>query len=63
MSGSLDTGLASYTVDETRTLLRVGRTTLYEAIERNEVPSFKIGTALRVPGWWVRKQLEEPVAA
>lgn len=48
----------SYKVREAARLLEVGKTTLYQAIEREEVPSFKVGTTIRVPGWWVAQRLQ-----
>lgn len=37
------------TVEETAALLRKGRTSLYAAIERGQIPSVRVGRTLRVP--------------
>jgi excisionase family DNA binding protein len=38
-----------YTVEEAAGLLRVGRTSAYEAARRGDLPTVRIGRSLRVP--------------
>lgn len=39
----------TYTVDETASLLRIGRNHAYEAVRSGEIPSVKIGKRILVP--------------
>lgn len=48
---------SSYPVREAARLLGFGKSTLYDAIERAEVPVIKIGSRMRVPGHWVNSKL------
>jgi excisionase family DNA binding protein len=47
-------------VGEAATLLGVGRQTLYDAITRGEVPNAGIGSAKRVPSWFLLLKLTPP---
>lgn len=40
---------ATLTIEETATILGVGRTAAYDAARRNEIPTIKIGRRLLVP--------------
>lgn len=42
---------------EARRILRSGRNSTYNAIERGEIPSFRIGGKIKIPTSWLRKQL------
>ncbi|CAN5462085.1 hypothetical protein BH20ACT21_BH20ACT21_00020 [soil metagenome] len=46
---SLDDLPAVLTVEEVARLLRVGRTACYSAIRSGELPSIRLGRAIRVP--------------
>ena len=46
------------TVDETRVLLKIGRTATYEAIRKGEIPSIRIGRRLLVPMARLKKMLD-----
>jgi hypothetical protein len=49
---------ASYTIEETRRLLRVGRATAYRRVEDGTWPVIRPSPrVLRIPGWWVEQQL------
>lgn len=37
------------TVEEAATILRIGRSTAYEAVRRGEIPSIRIGGRIRIP--------------
>jgi excisionase family DNA binding protein len=43
------------TVDEARALCNLGRTKFYELLREREIPSLKVGKAIRIP----RKGLED----
>ena len=45
----IDPACLSYTVCEAARILGVGKSTLYDAISRNEVPVVRIGSRIRVP--------------
>jgi len=47
------------TVDETRDLLRVGRSTVYRLIADGEIPSTWVGHQLRVPSAELLERLAE----
>ncbi len=47
-------------VAEAATLLGIGRQTLYDAIQRGEVPNAGIGGAKRVPSWFLLQKLSAP---
>jgi excisionase family DNA binding protein len=49
---------ATYTVEETAKLLRVGRNKAYEGVKAGEIPSIKIGKRILVP----RVALEQMLA-
>jgi excisionase family DNA binding protein len=48
------------TVDEAARLLGVGRSTVYGALERGEIPNAGIGGTKRVPAWWLVQKLSPP---
>lgn len=50
----------SYTVREAARLLRFGKSTVYDAIERGEVPVIRMGSRMRVPGHFVNSKLLPP---
>jgi excisionase family DNA binding protein len=50
----------AYSVGELHQITGFPRSTLYEAIERNEIPAIRVGNRLRVPGYWLRQQLSPP---
>jgi excisionase family DNA binding protein len=47
-----------FSVDEVADLLGVNRKTLYDCIQRGEVPVVRLGRIFRIPGSWL-KQVEE----
>ena len=47
------------TVDETKTLLKIGLTATYEAIRRGEIPSIRIGRRVLVPMVGLKKMLDQ----
>jgi excisionase family DNA binding protein len=51
------------TVDETATLLGIGRTATYDAIRRGELPAIRVGRRLIVPGGALAQLLETPRAS
>jgi excisionase family DNA binding protein len=53
------------TVEEGRALLGIGRSAMYDAIERGDVPSIRIGRRIVIPTAALRRmlQLDEPVTA
>jgi len=53
----------AFSVKEIHQITGFARQTLYDAIDRGEIPSIKVGTAVRVPGYWLRAQLTPPQAA
>lgn len=50
--------VAFWTVREVADLLRVNRKAVYDAIMRGEVPSVRIGHAVRVPAGWINKLVD-----
>ena len=54
---------APYTVAEAARLLRVGRDTIYRAIERGEIPNAGISTVVRIPRWFIDNKLNPPEPA
>lgn len=40
---------AVYTVEEVAQLLRIGRSSAYEAVRRGQIPALRLGRRLRVP--------------
>jgi excisionase family DNA binding protein len=40
---------AVLTIEETATVLRIGRTAAYDAARRGEIPTIRLGRSLRVP--------------
>jgi excisionase family DNA binding protein len=46
------------TPNEFRILTRIGRSTIYDAIRRGEVPSVRFGRAVRIPREALRRYLE-----
>jgi excisionase family DNA binding protein len=52
-----------YTAPEVAKLFGVGRNTVYDACNRKEIPHLRVGSTVRIPGWYVREQLEPPTNA
>lgn len=52
-----------YTVAEAAELLRVGKSTLYDGIERGDVPHTPIGRRKLIPAHFVQNALNPPQAA
>lgn len=50
-----------YTVDETRALLGLSRTLVYEAIRRGEIPSIHVGRRILIPRAALERLLESGV--
>ncbi|WP_414717064.1 helix-turn-helix domain-containing protein [Tardiphaga sp. 42S5] len=46
----------TYSVGETAIILGVGKSTLYGAVERGEIPAVRIGRRRMIPKNWVEKQ-------
>lgn len=51
----------TYTVPEVARLLRIARNTAYAMAAGGAIPTIRLGRLVRVPGWWVEKQLGRPV--
>ena len=41
-------------------LLGVGRSTLYDAIKRGEIPHITIGARVLIPRWWIDWKIKPP---
>ena len=54
-----DTESAVITVSELAKLLRIGRVSAYQAVERGEVPSIRIGRRILVPRAAVHRMLSD----
>lgn len=52
-----------YTVQEVYEITGFSRVTLYRAISRNEIPTVRIGAAMRIPKSWVDQQLASATTA
>jgi excisionase family DNA binding protein len=50
------------TVEEARAILRVSKNTIYEAINRGEIPSIRMGRTIRIPRKGLEKLLETPAS-
>lgn len=48
---------AVFTVDEVARLLRIGRISAYQAIERGDIPSIRVGRRILVPRFAFREML------
>lgn len=46
-------GRATYTADEVRQILGIGRNTVYEGMRTGEIPSIKVGRRCLVPRAWL----------
>ncbi|MCM3592678.1 helix-turn-helix domain-containing protein [Brevibacillus borstelensis] len=55
------------TVDEARSILRVGRNVMYDLIKHNGVPHIKVGKQIRIPEdeliAWMKQQIKQPSLA
>ena len=51
------------TVPEFARAIGMGETTVYAAIQRNEIPVIRVGRAVRIPRWYMRQLLEPTEAA
>jgi excisionase family DNA binding protein len=47
----------SFTVKEAAALLRVGKTALYDAVARKEVPNAGVGQSVRIPASFIAGKL------
>ncbi len=52
-----------FTVQEMAALTGFSKATLYRAISRNEIPTIKIGVALRIPKTWLDQVLNAGATA
>ena len=52
-----------YTVTEAARLLRIGRDTIYRAVERGEIPNAGVGKLVRIPRWFIDAKLNPPEPA
>lgn len=50
----------TFTVDEVSKLLKLSRTSCYEAIKRGDIPSLRIGKRILIPRHAFEKMLHEP---
>lgn len=50
---------ATYTVLEAAKLLRIGRSTLYDAVARGDVPNAGLGKgkSVRIPAWFIDERI------
>lgn len=51
------------TVPEYAKAVGTAETTIYAAIQREEIPAIHIGRAVRIPKWYMRRLLEPTEAA
>ena len=49
-----------FTVDEVARILRIGRISAYQAIERGDVPSIRIGRRILIPRMALEQMLIRP---
>jgi excisionase family DNA binding protein len=49
-----------YTVDEYARLEGCDHKTIRSGIASGQIPSYRIGRLIRIPGWWVRLHLDGP---
>jgi excisionase family DNA binding protein len=49
-----------FTVDEVARILRIGRISAYQAIERGDVPSIRIGRRILIPRMALEQMLSRP---
>ena len=49
-----------FTVDEVARILRIGRISAYQAIERGDVPSIRIGRRILIPRMALEQMLTRP---
>ncbi len=49
----------THKVPEVAELLDVARSTVYAGVATGEIPSIRIGDAIRIPRWYSKKLLEE----
>jgi excisionase family DNA binding protein len=49
----------TYSVEETAIILGVGKSTMYGAVERGEIPAIRIGRRRMIPKAWVDKQVRD----
>jgi excisionase family DNA binding protein len=47
-----------YTVAEVARLLKTDKSTIYAHCRNNVVPCIRVGNVVRVPGWWIKSQLD-----
>lgn len=59
----IDPACLTYTVQEAARILGFPRSTMYDAIGRNEVPVVRIGRSMRVPRQFIDEQLASRKAA
>ena len=55
------TGPLTLTVSEAATVLRISRSSAYEAVRIGDIPAIRIGHRVVVPTVWVAEQLGVPV--
>ena len=49
----------AHKVPKVAQLLDVSRSTVYAGVANGEIPSIRIGDAIRIPHWWMKKVLTE----
>jgi excisionase family DNA binding protein len=60
MAAEISTSAQTLSVRNAAKLLGVGKSTLYDAIARNQIPCIPIGTRKLIPAWWVEAALAPP---
>lgn len=48
---------------EARRILRTGRNSTYNAIAAGDIPSFRVGSTIKIPTSWLREKLRLSEAA
>lgn len=51
------------TVSEAAQMCGYSRSFLYEAVNRGEIPTIRLGRTCRIPAAWLRRWIEEQTAA
>jgi excisionase family DNA binding protein len=55
----IDPARVVYSVREVARMLGVGKSTVYDAINRGDVPTVRLGRRTLVPRWFIDSQLEK----
>jgi excisionase family DNA binding protein len=61
MAAEISSPAQTFSVRNAARLLGVGKSTLYDAIARKQIPCIPIGTRKLIPAWWVESALTPPL--